>query len=1352
MDKLNKMQKNVGSHIREKVIPQGMSVKDAANLLGVGRPALSNLLNGHAALSPDMAARIERAFGTSARELMDMQAAFDTKSAQEKGVAFTAKTYIPPFMQFKAHDIEQWASPIKARTRLAVFLRILINSTGLKINMVDFPGNDDAERPGWDGFLVTEEGTPWIPAGRSWWEFGTNNDPRQKADNDYQKSVGQVSPEERSEFTFVFVTPRRWIGKNEWREKRLAEHNWKDVRVYDASDLEQWLEQSIPGQAWLANEMSVPAQGVISLDECWRKWVADSEPTLSKALFEEAVRNTKNSGNVLMKLTKSEPVIISSHSTEEALAFLDCLFSPDDPEFSQFRDRVAVFTQPGTLSRLAAKPSDFIAVITNRDVEREFAPYKKDLRSIIIYPRNLTNTAVDVSLEPLSYESFWTALETMGCNRDKIDMLGRESGRSLTVLRRRLSTLEAIRTPEWATDSKTTAILSGIVFAGAWDSRNESDKAVLSLLANDIDYDQLENQFADLLLLSDSPVWSIGHMRGLVSKIDTLYAINKKLVWADIERFLDLAEQVLSEDDPSLDLPEEQQWAASIYGKTREISSTLRKEIGESLVILAVHGNFLFRDRLGHDIETKIGQIIKSLLTPLTTRRLEAQSNDLPLYAEAAPEVFLQIFEEDLNSNEPQSLGLMRPVQSAFGRNPRAGLLWALESIAWSPEFLIRTVRILAELAQPVINDNWVNKPIESLSSIFRSWMPQTTAPLKARVSALEYLAKHHPNIAWTLCVEQFDGYQKLGTHSYKPLWRTGAHGAGNPVEEEEQQEFLLKTLEMALDWRTHTAETLGDLVSCIEYLPKEFVNRIWKIIEDWSSTATDSERSVLREKIRTSVFMRRTKRNKKSDPDSRAYRIYLHLEPDDTVLRYEWLFKSQWVEESFNELEDEELDFTTRSLKIEALRRDALTEVMAERGLDGVLDLAARGECAVLIGWLLTTILVEKDEIKRLIESILELGPLEDSEVRRSVIVGVLHGLVSGGRTELIIQLINGRELSEILPLLLQAPFTRSIWDIVETLDATAQRSYWKAVNPRILRGEEINHKQYAIDHLIAVNRPIAAFTYVQYDLAGITAKSLFRLVSAIAKSNEAPGSYKLDRYHLSKAFKLLTESGEIPVDQMAGLEFQFIEFLTGEESRIPNLEKQIEAHPELFVQAVAMAYKRADGGEDPKELSVPNQKSAVAAYHLLEKLSIIPGHDNQGNLNYEEIVKWVRRVRELAEELSRKDVCDVCLGKLFSNAPVGEDGIWPCETVREAIEQIATDKFSKGVSMGLYNAGGAQWRSEGGDEERQLADKYESWALSLAYNYPRVSAIHKQMAKYYRWDAVWENNEAEVRRRLLD
>lgn len=1353
---INGLETHIGPYIKKAVIPKNMTVKAAAELLGVGRPALSNLLNGRASLSPDMAARLERAFGANARDLMDMQATYNTKLAREKGVAASTRAYIPPFMQFKANDIENWATTIQARTRFAVFLRTLINSTVQTIKKIDFPGNDDAERPGWDGFLETEEGMPWVPAGQSGWEFGTNNDPKQKADKDYKKSIEQNTPLVRSKTTFVFVTPMRWNGKDKWREDKQAENNWKEVLVFDSSDLEQWLEQSIPGQAWLAGELNTPAQGVISLDECWKRWVADTEPMLSKEAFDTFVEKAKSI--TLKKLSKPEPLIITSDSIDEALAFLCNLFSIDDPDLAHFRDRIAVFTQPGTLSKLAAKPSDFIAVITNREVEEEFAPYKKDIRSIIIYPRNATNVEADILLEPLSQEAFDKALETMGYNHDQIYSLARESGRSLTVLRRRLSNLVAIRTPEWAADREIAKTLSGFLFAGAWEVNNEWDKEILSILAGDIDYEELEKKFVDLLLLSNSPVWSIGRTQGLVSKVDTLYAINRRLAWTDIERFLNVAQFVLSEDDPSLDLPEEEQWAAGIYGKTREISSTLRKGISETLVLLAVHGNALFQERMGNDIQYKVDELVKSLLSPLTTRKLEAQSGDLPLYAEAAPEMFLHILEEDLLSSNPKVLGLMRPVNAGFfGRNPRTGLLWALESIAWSSEHLMRVIGILSELAKPEINDNWVNRPIESLKAIFRFWMPQTTASLEERIGALEYLVREYPKVAWSLCVEQFNRNSTIGSYNYKPRWRTDAHGAGEPVGFEERYDFQIKALELALSWKTHTSDTLGDLVSCIGQLPEEFHQRIFELIEEWSHTADETEKSILRERIRTNIYTRRARlKNKHVKLEELVQKTYSLLEPTDIILRHEWLFKNQWVEESYDELEEENFDHSARSAKIDILRRDSITAIMYECGLQGVLELAGRGECATIIGRLLSKIYTDRHEIIKLVEDILAIGPLGDSLVRQSVISGILEGLVSKGEIELILQLLKQCKTIDAVSLLLKAPFVKEIWEIVETLTVPEQKKYWKDINPNWIGHLEPENIQYAIDHLINVNRPRAAFTNVQYNLEAIPPKHLFRLITAIKNSEEAEGTYMLDSYHVTEAFKLLTESGEISVDQMAGLEFQFIDAFSGEDSKIPNLEKHIEEHPELFVQAIAMAYKRDDGGEDPEELRAPSQQvkeqRAGAAYRLLDKLSAIPGHNNEGELDSDRIVNWVNQVRKLAIELSRGDVCDFCLGKLFSKAQIGMDGVWPCEPVRLVLDRIVNEKVSRGIRVGLYNSRGVHWRAEGGEEERKLAEMYENWAKALEFSYPKVAAILRRMAKSYLDDAVREDLSAGVTRRLLN
>ncbi|MSO93129.1 MAG: addiction module antidote protein, HigA family [Rhodospirillales bacterium] len=85
-----------GQFIRMEIIePLGLSVTDAAKALGVTRPALSALLNGRAALSPEMALRVEKAFGPKMDTLLRMQTAFEIYEARQREGEIRVSKYVP---------------------------------------------------------------------------------------------------------------------------------------------------------------------------------------------------------------------------------------------------------------------------------------------------------------------------------------------------------------------------------------------------------------------------------------------------------------------------------------------------------------------------------------------------------------------------------------------------------------------------------------------------------------------------------------------------------------------------------------------------------------------------------------------------------------------------------------------------------------------------------------------------------------------------------------------------------------------------------------------------------------------------------------------------------------------------------------------------------------------------------------------------------------------------------------------------------------------------------------------------------------------------------------------------------
>ena len=1365
-----------GTRIKADVIPKGMSVTKAAELMGVGRPALSNLLNGKASLSADMATRLEKVFGFPRKNLLEMQAKYDAAKADRKNAPADTKAYVPPFLGIRANQIEQWVTDnIQSRTRLSVFLRTLVHSTVRDLRNVDFPGNDDAERSGWDGFVEAGEGTPWIPVGRSGWEFGTNKDVKTKADKDFDKSVKAVVQKEREETTFVFVTPRRWNGKDAWVATAKSKGLWKDVCAYDACDLEQWLEQSLPAQAWFANETHIPSQDVRSLDKCWMDWANVSEPPLVGTLFNSAIEAFKRT--MLSSLSKPSdgPIVIAADSTEEALAFLSQLLGErGGKELASYRDRVLVFDKLGILPRLAQGSQNFIPVAFTREVEREFGPYVKSMYSIIVYPRNAVITEPQIVLEPANYETFKKALEEMGKDRDEISRLNIESGRSLTVLRRRLSMIPAVQTPEWAVDHKTAARLVPFLFVGTWNSSNETDKLGLSLLSGDHPYADLEKEFQGLTQLNDSPVWSIGTYRGVISKIDLLYAIAGIVTLDDLNRYFSMARMVLGEDDPALDLEESQRWAASIHGKTREFSGVFRKGVSETLVLLAVHGRHLFENRLGIDTEGEAQRVVRDLLpTPLTTRILEANDPDLPTYAEAAPDEFLSILERDLKTDSPAVLGLLRPADtSVFGSSPRrTGLLWALEGLSWSPETLPRAALILARLAQVEINDNWVNKPMRSLEAIFRAWMPQTAANHEVRVHLLKKIAECFPDIAWKICVAQFGFHHGVGDYSHKPLWRSDGYGFGEPFRIRGPiLDFKREMVEMALNWREHTPVTLSDLVERLPDLEDSNQDRVWTLIEAWAKDeADDANKAAMREKIRVSMLSRhgglREKRNARVVALNRkAKAVYAALEPSDLLNKHGWLFRDTWVQESADELEDgKEMDFQKREERIQKMRVNAMREIHDQYGFDGLLELAKSGKASWQIGWFAAKDLFSEKEIQKFLRLAFQqmLEGRDGVYPFKNLISGALRAISDDDKREFVLKAI-AADLSEeeMACILMLAPFGKSTWKLVDALAETAQDKYWTEVEPEwIHHSDEENNE--GVERLLKAGRPRAAFSYIRFQLKNIDAQVLFRLLSDIAKGGkDRPGDYVLDPYNLKEAFKYLNKSPVLTIDQKAGLEFAFIDVLAQpwanrtEGYGISNLERYVEAHPEVFVRVVTWVFKRKDDGSDPAEFQIhPDQRKNMAerGYKLLETMERIPGHDDLGELKADRLSKWIAAVRQPCAELSRADIADHYLGKLLAHAPVGEDGIWPCEPVRHVMEEIQSEPMMEGARTGVYNSRGVHLRGESGDQERELADKYRGWAKALQISHSYVSSkLLMELVKTYEREANREDTEAGIRRRL--
>lgn len=1347
-----------GSYIRDHVIPDSLSVTKAAKVLGVSRAALSNLLNGKASLSPTMAVRFEKAFGADKAQLLSMQNAYDEALFSRRNSTIIVKGYAPNFLRITADVINAWADKIEARSVLPALLRRLIHTTGTSITEIDFPAYELAQRHGWDGKLVCESPNAWVPSGRSGWEFGCDAKPKEKAESDYV-ARNNLTSEERRNTTFVFVTPRHWPKKQDWVVERRSEGLWHDVRAYDANDLEQWLENSPPAQLWLAEVVGVPTAGCRTLDRYWEDWAGVAEPPISPKIFHGISRAHAATIQKWFESAEVKPLIISASSREEGKAFLAASVHLCG-DIEALGQQAVVFESEETMRRLAGITTDIVPVIATGGLEKIVFDVFRDGKIVVIADSNFKTGEKVVSVGMPDQESIRTAVEDMGLDAAQYASVIRGSGGSPTILRRLLAKTPGVGSPDWAQRAVYRKWMVPFVLLGRWDWTNSSDKELIRLLA-DNEIDVIDERIAELAALADAPIRTERGVSGVASRLESLDVVAAYITQSAIDRFFFVAELVLNEDDPSLDLERSQQWLAAVWGKVRAHSNVVRSAIAESLVVLAVHGKDVVGGGIGSSVEGRVGRLVATLLKDRDPRAWLAQRNEFRAYAEAAPDIFLDLVEGELRKKESALDCLFEPAESGpFARCERTGLLWALELLAWSPVRLSRVVNILAEMCRYDLQDNWGNKPEASLRDILLSWRPHTLASLEQRIEALEQLCERYPEVGWKFCVSQLSGLNGFTSGTCQPNWRSDASDHRRGVTHHDVFVFQRKCLDLILGWSAYTTSKLKDCIALSVELPESDRQRVQSHIEAWLGTdPSQADVADVREHVRTRFMTRRSRRHTANPSHNGKTRdLYELLKPSDIVERHRWLFVNSWVEETYDEIQTEHFDYEARDQWVTDRRREALTEIYHARGYRGVFDLLACGVQAYVIGRFLRSDVLSPGQLREFVfKAVNGWENVSDVQID-DCISGCLHQMSEDNLRDLLREWRSRQSECNnwdcLVKLFLLAPFNRTTWSLAACMGEVARKKYWKEVKA-VAWNFDAESLHEGVEQLLEAGRPMAAFMLSRFELKLLNVQIVTRILEEIPQAGGADNEHiRIEAWDVIKALEVLTASKEVERGKLAYFEFVYGNVIGAWSGyKFQNLSAEVSVSPDTFFRFVALCYCRRDKREDRAALGLPENDEQLRlnvnlARSALEHITQIPGQRDDGSVDETHLVDWVSSVRVMASEHDRIEITDLKIGALLQRCGPGEDGVWPRPEVRRALENFASKDMADGLITSVLNSRGAQCRPspDNGEPERALAAKYRAFAESVAARTPFVGKTLIDIAESLEIDARRHDSDGRM------
>lgn len=1255
-------------------------------------------------------------------------------------------------MPIKEIAISQWADHHECRSHLPILIRRLIRETTPSILSLRFPGNEAVDLAGLDGQVESASSTVMVPQGRSIWEMGCNQNPSAKANNDYTKRTVEFPEAERKVCCFVFVTPRRWNNKENWLEERRREKSWANVYAYDAIDLETWLEEAPVTSRWLGELLGIACPDMLTPQEWWNRWATVTDPPLATSLV--TIRRHDERQTLLERLRKEESVIpVMADDRQEAAAFVVATLLESNA--MDLSDRTLVATS--ARARITSNPTHLVIIAdVPEGVDLDF----RDRRKITIvrpYPKGRLAADNALHLSHVSADAFRSALKSMGFSQDEAASKAIQTGHSVPVLRRLLSRDPEVRRPVWAQNRASVKRLLPFALAGAWVEESSFDDSSILELLGEVDTGALKRIRDDLLALDDAPIAKYGPVTKVVSQLDAFFAVGPFIERTDLDRFFQLVPELLGERDPALDLPQEQWWMAQVLGKSPSCSKALFTGFGDALCILALHGKIICGDRLGINCAHQVGLVVRSLMHNADEDRWLTIRKHLRALAEASPDEFLVCLEEELLKPIPPIHAIMGTTNGGIsGECLRTDLLWALEMLAWHPEYYSRVAQIIFGLCRFETKDNWANTPKATAQSLFRVWLPGTTLGIDARMMVLRDLSERFRKPVLDVCISLLPQYMRqFAIRNLRPEWRT-LEVEVPVLTDEEMMLAATEASRLILDFCPFDKSELKVVLEAATRLHSNDLIRLVEEVQRWAMNADDEEKAELSRDVRLNGVQRIYHDKNDANQNMAFLKIESALEPIELTARHRWLFDSHYIDSRvFNEGENEDqLSHEECAVRVQQRRQEAIAEITHQQGKEHVLKFALSVKCPGLVAQALVQPNTDSSAIAEWISLVLAEVPCSAADVflRQVLFTSAWNNLPA------VVTVLDERRVFDTLDkrhrFVKALPGIPSGWRVADAMGEELAAIYWNTVSLSIWNDTPIDEVRFGIKKLLESKRPRSAFLAVYALPDRISPDQWVHLLQGIAQGDEPDGQLPTV-YAIDTILQHVEKAGSISEDKLVQLELPFISALcSGGQSgfgRTRAVHRELSRNPESFVQLLTWLYQRRDRANDLDVASTAEQQRNLAniAFHALQSWGIVPGCQDDGSVDREEFVIWIEHALLRATEVDRRGVAESQLGRLLGRfARHRSWDQWLPDSVLGFLDMPENSDLLKQLDLGVHSARGVTRRSpfDGGAQERALAGEYRNLAAKYATMYPRVSAQLIVIAESYEHDARRHDEEAAI------
>lgn len=1231
-----------------------------------------------------------------------------------------------------ALQLQQWSERIPARTVFPELVGALVQASAPDPTAFRFPGGDKGQVRGFDGRLEASVASTYVPEGKSIWEFGISPDACSKAESDILKRTPQVPAEERAQTTFVFATLHTWDNPkyklDDWIRDQNASSSWKEVRFIDGAQLEHWLDNCPAVAARYARSIvnTTPPTGATSIDEYWNEYSTRFQPPLTEDVL--LCDREAHADTLIRGLTGSPSrIVVAADSPDEVIAFAVAAIRKAAPDTRGFIESRTLVVSTEDAARYLATRSNVIFL--PRGQAADFAGLlARTGPTLVALGREDAGAKSDTLPRP-NVHSLGRAIETMGIPAEQALHLARGCGRSVTIIARRIPS-GRVKKPTWISHQR--ALLPALL-AGGWDTNHAADKDAIANLSGTSTYQKIEDLLRPLTKSDDPFVDRAGTVWRIRAPIDAFVQLGHLLGHHDFDRLKSVITSVFTVLDDDFDKP--------ISPRQKDFerpSPELREGLANILLQIAVLHEEAELDIPNTSAQEFVNSIIRDLPGLAGDARLMISLRDLlPILAEAAPDPLLSALERTLEGSTPTALSFFINEEPLFGpTSPHVYLLWALEILAWDPNYFQRSVLIIVGLAAISQHDLKGNSPLESLRNIFLLWNPGTNAPAKMRMATLNIIAKSNPAIAWDLITRLLPRNHDHSMPPAKPRLRESYQSEREIVTRrslwQAQREIISKAFELAgssiarwvnlingmADFQADERNLLLSQVRILLVQQEERGTELWMSLRDQLNKHRSFAKAAW------------------AMPEVELTAIAELVEefgPLDEVENARLVFDQKWPRQG--------RDFTTAQKEQLAEQKAAIRSLHASMGIEGILDLASKIRLQHLVAQALPTNLLDFESLRDLVRAAALRAELDAFLGAASAVAHREFDGLWDNELRMLAQ-ENNWPAAKFTQAILTWPDNAATWSYAQAAGHDVELEYWTKKRPFSIDGPSADAERAALMYVTA-GRAAAAIEALHDRMKDLDSSVIFKMLDGVvADLNQSPSfNTTMISYYLANVFNVLECRSELDRMEIAQREYILLPFIEHDERPL-TLHKLMASNPSLYVEILSDVF-RAEGSEATEKPSDIELFKARTAYTLLSNFSAIPGDTAEG-IDENALRSWIAEVRQQAKGAQRQKIADQYIGHVLAHA--SEEGeAWPPLQVCTILEELASIDVESGIEVERFNMRGAYTKAlyEGGIQERELARKYHGWRDNRL-DYKRTAAMLDRLAKSWGMEAEREDLRA--------